>query len=104
MVEMSALSSPSDRRRGSEVSDTLAQALQNAGPMHRERRRYLKAALQELNRLLTDAPGLLGPKVRRGLSLHDAPQLTSARMYCGYLCKRALKLYTVLLQGLKYTV
>ena len=33
------------------------------GPFHRERRRYLRVALNELYQLLSDSPGLLGPKV-----------------------------------------
>ena len=76
----------SDRRRASEAGDALGQALQNAyvaqahyvgislylialfflycsGPFHRERRRYLRTALSELYLLLSDSPGLLGPKV-----------------------------------------
>ena len=39
------------------VGDTLRAA------MHRERRRYLRSALNELNLLLGDSPGLLGPQV-----------------------------------------
>ena len=34
-----------------------------SGPLHRERRRYLRTALNELYLLLSDQPGLLGPKV-----------------------------------------
>ena len=34
-----------------------------SGPFHRERRRYLRVALNELYQLLSDSPGLLGPKV-----------------------------------------
>lgn len=30
--------------------------------MHRERRKYLRTALKELALILTDQPGLLGPK------------------------------------------
>ena len=33
------------------------------GAMHRERRRYLRSALNELNQLLGDSPGLRGPQV-----------------------------------------
>ena len=35
----------------------------SSGPFHRDRRRYLRTALMELNQLLSDSPGLLGPKV-----------------------------------------
>lgn len=31
--------------------------------VHRERRHYLRAAMQELSHILVDVPGLLGPKV-----------------------------------------
>ena len=34
-----------------------------SGPLHRERRRYLRTALNELYLFLSDQPGLLGPKV-----------------------------------------
>ena len=37
------------------------------GPIHRERRNYLRTALREMSLILSDQPGLLGPKV--GLSL-----------------------------------
>ena len=37
------------------------------GPIHRERRNYLRTALKEMSLILSDQPGLLGPKV--GLSL-----------------------------------
>lgn len=30
--------------------------------MHRERRKYLRTAMKELALILTDQPGLLGPK------------------------------------------
>ena len=33
------------------------------GAIHRDKRRYLRASLNELNMLLADAPGLLGPKM-----------------------------------------
>jgi NCK-associated protein 1 len=51
-----------DRRKASEAGDALNQALQNAGPFHRDRRRYLRTALLELYQLLSDSPGLCGPK------------------------------------------
>ena len=34
-----------------------------SGPLHRERRRYLRTAINELISLFSDSPGLLGPKV-----------------------------------------
>ena len=33
------------------------------GPFHRERRAFIRVALAELNLLLSDSPGLMGPKV-----------------------------------------
>ena len=33
------------------------------GPIHRERRNYLRTALKEMSLILSDQPGLLGPKV-----------------------------------------
>lgn len=34
-----------------------------SGSMHRERRKFLRSALKELATVLSDQPGLLGPKV-----------------------------------------
>lgn len=33
------------------------------GPVHKERRNYLRTALKEMSLILSDQPGLLGPKV-----------------------------------------
>lgn len=37
-------------------------AVQKAGYKHRERRKFLRTALKQLGLILTDQPGLLGPK------------------------------------------
>lgn len=39
------------------------------GPIHRERRNYLRTALKEMSLILSDQPGLLGPKVCNFLKL-----------------------------------
>ncbi|KAK4882050.1 hypothetical protein RN001_005369 [Aquatica leii] len=49
-------------KRVSEVKDCYSQAVQKAGYRHRERRKFLRTALKELGWVLTDQPGLLGPK------------------------------------------
>lgn len=49
-------------KRVSEVKDCYAIALQQAAHAHRERRKFLRSALKELGLVLTDQPGLLGPK------------------------------------------
>lgn len=49
-------------KRISEVKDTYNQALQKATYKHRERRKFLRTGLKELGFILTDQPGLLGPK------------------------------------------
>uniref|UniRef100_A0A7G3APR1 Putative membrane-associated hematopoietic protein n=1 Tax=Lutzomyia longipalpis TaxID=7200 RepID=A0A7G3APR1_LUTLO len=49
-------------KRISEVKDCYNQAIQKASFVHRERRKYLRTALKELALILTDQPGLLGPK------------------------------------------
>ncbi|CAB0009496.1 unnamed protein product [Nesidiocoris tenuis] len=49
-------------KRISEVKDCYNQAIQRATHHHRERRKFLRAALKELAQILTDQPGLLGPK------------------------------------------
>lgn len=36
----------------------------NSGKVHMDRRMFLRTALRELELILTDQPGLLGPKVR----------------------------------------
>lgn len=49
-------------KRISEVKDCYNHATQKAGLLHRERRKFLRTALKELALLITDQPGLLGPK------------------------------------------
>uniref|UniRef100_A0A1B0GML4 Uncharacterized protein n=1 Tax=Phlebotomus papatasi TaxID=29031 RepID=A0A1B0GML4_PHLPP len=49
-------------KRISEVKECYNQAIQKASFVHRERRKYLRTALKELALILTDQPGLLGPK------------------------------------------
>lgn len=49
-------------KRVSEVKECCTQAVQKAGYKHRERRKFLRTALKELGLILTDQPGLLGPK------------------------------------------
>jgi NCK-associated protein 1 len=49
-------------KRISEVKECQNQAYLNAGRVHRERRKFLRVALKELSQVLTDQPGLLGPK------------------------------------------
>ncbi|KAG1685800.1 Membrane-associated protein Hem [Nymphon striatum] len=49
-------------KRVSEVKDCCNHALQNSSTAHRERRKFLRTALKELAMILTDQPGLLGPK------------------------------------------
>lgn len=50
-------------KRGSEVKECYSNSVQHAPLVHRERRKYLRTALKELSLILTDQPGLLGPKV-----------------------------------------
>lgn len=50
-------------RRISEVKEAHAIVLQKATNIHRERRKFLRTALKELCLILTDQPGLLGPKI-----------------------------------------
>lgn len=49
-------------KRVSEVKDYYTNAVQKCGYIHRERRKFLRTALKELGLILTDQPGLLGPK------------------------------------------
>lgn len=50
-------------KRAKEVQDCLAYSLQTSATFHRERRKYLITALEEMIGILSDQPGLLGPKV-----------------------------------------
>lgn len=49
-------------KRCSEVKECHSQAVSKAVYRHRERRKFLRTALKELGLILTDQPGLLGPK------------------------------------------
>lgn len=49
-------------KRISEVKECYNHAVQKAGFIHRERRKFLRTALKELGLIITDQPGLLGPK------------------------------------------
>ncbi|XP_046985633.1 membrane-associated protein Hem-like isoform X3 [Schistocerca americana] len=46
----------------SEVKECYNQAVQKAAHRHQERRKFLRTTLKELGLILTDQPGLLGPK------------------------------------------
>lgn len=50
-------------RRIAEIKEAHTIVLQKATNMHRERRKFLRTALKELCLILTDQPGLLGPKI-----------------------------------------
>nr|WEL12754.1 NCK-associated protein 1 [Halisarca dujardinii] len=60
---LSSSKDKADRKKASEVLETAGQSAQTAPAVHREKRRYLRATLNELRLLLADAPGLLGPKL-----------------------------------------
>ncbi|CAB1328082.1 unnamed protein product [Coregonus sp. 'balchen'] len=49
-------------KRLNDIKECKEQALSHAGSMHRERRKFLRSALKELATVLSDQPGLLGPK------------------------------------------
>lgn len=49
-------------KRINEVKEAYNNAVQKAVLMHRERRKFLRTALKELALIMTDQPGLLGPK------------------------------------------
>ncbi|XP_003739913.2 membrane-associated protein Hem [Galendromus occidentalis] len=49
-------------KKVSEVKESYNHAVQQAPFIHRERRKFLRSALKELGLLLTEQPGLLGPK------------------------------------------
>ena len=50
-------------KRISELKEAHTMVLQRATNIHRERRKFLRSALKELCLILTDQPGLLGPKI-----------------------------------------
>ncbi|XP_043931181.1 nck-associated protein 1 isoform X2 [Protopterus annectens] len=49
-------------KRINDIRECKESALSHAGSMHRERRKFLRSALKELATVLSDQPGLLGPK------------------------------------------
>uniref|UniRef100_A0A8C3LF48 Nck-associated protein 1 n=1 Tax=Chrysolophus pictus TaxID=9089 RepID=A0A8C3LF48_CHRPC len=54
-------------KRINDIRECKEAAVSHAGSMHRERRKFLRSALKELATVLSDQPGLLGPKVITGL-------------------------------------
>lgn len=50
-------------KRLSEIKEAHNTVMQKAANQHRERRKFLRSALKELCLILTDQPGLLGPKI-----------------------------------------
>lgn len=50
-------------KRSKEVQDCLVHSLQTSAAFHRERRKYLLTAMEEIISIVSDQPGLLGPKV-----------------------------------------
>ncbi|XP_075927847.1 nck-associated protein 1 isoform X3 [Petromyzon marinus] len=91
-------------KRATEIRELKDHALTHAGPMHRERRKFLRAALRELVMVLTDQPGLLGPKalfVFMSLSfardeifwlLRHAENIPKAKNYDDYVDKHLAEL------------
>ena len=49
-------------KKVSEVKECCSTAVQKASHKHRERRKFLRTSLKEFGLLLSDQPGLLGPK------------------------------------------
>ncbi|XP_077986054.1 nck-associated protein 1-like [Glandiceps talaboti] len=45
------------------IKECCTQAVTTSGPIHKERRKFLRTSLKELSLILTDQPGLLGPKI-----------------------------------------
>uniref|UniRef100_A0A914VN14 Nck-associated protein 1 n=3 Tax=Plectus sambesii TaxID=2011161 RepID=A0A914VN14_9BILA len=50
-------------KRLAELKEFQSVTLQQCGLIHRERRKFLRSALKELCLILSDQPGLLGPKI-----------------------------------------
>ncbi|PIO26789.1 hypothetical protein AB205_0079710, partial [Aquarana catesbeiana] len=49
-------------KRINDIRECKENAISHAGATHRERRKFLRSALKELATVLSDQPGLLGPK------------------------------------------
>lgn len=49
-------------KRAKEIQECGSAALSISPGLHRERRNYLRAAMQELSHIISDQPGLFGPK------------------------------------------
>uniref|UniRef100_UPI00398F0427 nck-associated protein 1-like n=1 Tax=Pristiophorus japonicus TaxID=55135 RepID=UPI00398F0427 len=50
-------------KRTSDIKECREYATSNSGSVHREKRHFLRSAVRELSTILTEEPGLLGPKV-----------------------------------------
>lgn len=50
-------------KRVKDIQDAVTHSLATRGLIHKERRNYLRTALREMSLILTDQPGLLGPKI-----------------------------------------
>ena len=53
-----------------QLKEWYTQTVTNSLTVHREKRKFLRAALKELAIVFTDQPGLLGPKVTINTSLY----------------------------------
>jgi len=49
-------------KRKKDIEDSLQHAMSHSAAFHRDRRQYLRMAIEELNEIIGDQPGLLGPK------------------------------------------
>ncbi|KAF4010165.1 hypothetical protein G4228_001643 [Cervus hanglu yarkandensis] len=59
-------------KRVADIKESKEHAIANSGQFHSQRRQFLRIAVKEMETVLTDEPGLLGPKAReREEGKHD---------------------------------
>ncbi|KAB1269668.1 Nck-associated protein 1-like [Camelus dromedarius] len=85
-------------KRVADIKESKEHAIANSGQFHSQRRQFLRVAVKELESVLTDEPGLLGPKARernagRGMMSNDKRLLYGSigqYCWCGYTIVSAL--------------
>ncbi|KAF0885059.1 NCKPL protein, partial [Crocuta crocuta] len=66
-------------KRVADIKESKEHAIANSGQFHCQRRQFLRVAVKELETVLTDEPGLLGPKARERNALYAFMALSFIR-------------------------
>ncbi|KAB0397271.1 hypothetical protein E2I00_005324 [Balaenoptera physalus] len=76
-------------KRVADVKESKEHAIANSGQFHSQRRQFLRMAVKELETVLTDEPGLLGPKARERNALFAFMALSFIRDEVTWLVRHA---------------